>query len=157
MLETMCSFARTTYVHFYGLGGHQDDMVVSDRLTEDLVFPAKAWGFKFYDVFTASAPNFATDGSMTQVPMKSDKVNWSPLHYIGGELFTLEDGERLFRDHESVDTSLEDDFTRSTIFDAIRAGKLTGVTHVIQCRDGNIRPYREGVDVIVPLPEPVTA
>lgn len=153
MLETMCSFEKIAYVHFYGLGGRQDDTVVRNRCTKDLVFPARAWGFDFYDVFTASAPNFAPDGSMTRVPMESDKVNRSSLHYVGGTLYSLEEGERLFHGHESVDASLEDDHKRSTIFDKVREGTCPGVTHVIQCRDCNIRCFREGRDVIVPLPE----
>lgn len=141
-----CQYTRQSFIRFYGLNNHERDVAVTTRDPDQLVIPTKAHSFQFFDVFTA-----VVESESGQVLMKSKEINFSPIGYCGGRLYNLEDGERLFHDHESVDTQLEAMDPPSTIFDAIRQGKFPGVTHVIQRRNGDIRPFRQGVDTIVPV------
>lgn len=151
MLANMTDYEKLTYVRFYGnLESHNRDRLTTDRSTEDLKIPEKAWSFRFYTQYVAQVMDHETQ---KMVGLKSDPVNESPTHFCGGELFTLEDGIRLFAKHESVQ---RDDYEpgggdKWTLFDEIAQGKHPGMTHVILCRDNNIRPFRQGVNVIVPV------
>lgn len=157
-----CTYVVRTLVRFYGMGEHDpaNTVEVADRDPNKIAIPDKAHSFVFYDKVTATVE---LDGRQVALINQDEhvfpfrKLNTSPVHYCGGKLFSLEDGERLFHNHESVDTTMEAMDPPSTIFDEIRKGRLPGVTHVIQCRDGNIRCFRQGENVIVPLPETATA
>lgn len=142
-------FARQEiYLRFYGpnVGPARR---VSDRWVNDLDIPSTAWGFCFYDVFTAQLVNPAE--SKKVIILKSSEENFSPVHYIGGELFTIEDGERVFGAHESVIRYTPDPMDDEwTIFDEVREGKHPTATHVIECRDGNVRLFNEKLNIIVP-------
>lgn len=157
-----CTYTVRNFVRFYGLGecNPQNTTEVSSRDPSKVAIPDKAHSFVFYDEVTATIElggQQVTLVNQNEHVFPFQKLNTSRVHYCGGTLYGLEDGERLFHDHESVDASLEDDHKQSTIFDKIREGMCPGVTHVIQCRDGNIRLFCEGQDLIVPLPEMIPA
>ncbi|MDQ5901862.1 MAG: hypothetical protein QG606_78 [Patescibacteria group bacterium] len=138
------SVRRTQWVRFYGLGQHNPgrDRVVDTRDTDTLVIPEQAHSLQFFNVYSAVVPSEMG----ADVLLTSEKVDLSPIIYCGGTLYSLEDGERLFGDHESVRGEIDED---TTLFDLLRQGAFPGTTHVIRSRDGFIKPFREGMDVIL--------
>ncbi len=147
--QNMCPYHKHTFVRWYGLGRNNParNQLVATRETDGLDIPEQAHSFQFYEVYTA-----AVQVGSCSVLMKSDEMAFSPIYYCGGALFTVAEGERLFAMHDSVifDTGdpMDDEWT---LFDEIREGRHAGVTHVIRRRDGEIKPFRQGMDVLIPL------
>ncbi len=148
MENQQASVRRTQWVRFYGLGQYHPgrDRVVDTRDTETLVIPEQAHSLQFFDIYSAVVPSEIG----ADVLLTSDKVDFSPIIYCGGTLYSIEEGERLFAADASVfrDTGDPQD-DEWTLFDEIHEGRHAGVTHVIQRRDGEIKPFREGMDVIL--------
>lgn len=156
-----CPYTVRTKVHFYGTDKYPATTIeVADRDPNKVVIPDRAYAFVFYDEVTATVE---IHGRLIVLTCQDEqarfgKLNQSATHYCGGQLYSFEDGERLFKQHESV-LPVEEEMgyiSPDDLFDNIRKDKYPDATHVIQCRDGNIRPFRQGTNVIVPLPEMAT-
>jgi len=144
MENQQASVRRTQWVRFYGLGQYHPgrDRVVDTRDTDTLVIPAQAHSLQFFDTYSAVV--LSEIGA--DVPLMSGEVDFSPIIYCGGTLYSIEDGERLFGEHESVRGEVDED---TTLFDLLRLGAFPDTTHVIQRRDGNIKSFRGGKEVIL--------
>lgn len=158
-----CTYQVRTCVHFFGIyNDSKNNIVVEDRDPNKVAIPDKAYAFVFYDEVVAEVKlEIGTVALKNEATVDGRYVGWlnkSSVHYCGGRLFTVAEGERFFREHASAFYGTGDPMDgEDNLFDLIRTGKRPGVTHILQQRNGDITPFCEGVDVIVPLPEPATA
>lgn len=76
------------FAEFLASGVIEDEkqvLRVDSRKVEDLYLPYGIFAFRFFDMVIAQVN---MDGEM--IELRSEPIHWSPLHYFGGTVLTLE-------------------------------------------------------------------
>jgi hypothetical protein len=124
---------KQTFVEFFTGGAFMSESSVKpveDREVESLSIPRWAYGFQYFDVVTATV---MVDG--TEVKLKSERINVSPMHYVGGEVMTLKKIATTVPNSDILVANL----------------KSHRVTRGIRTRLGNWQPFEKG-DINIPVP-----
>jgi len=122
---------RRKYVEFLYPGAFVNETSVEevkDRDIDKLKIPDNAFGFRFFDVLENKT---IVDDEF--VKMTSDRINKSPMHYYGGQVYTKEDVIREVPNNEILLKNME-----SNDWDKI-----------VKTRMGNFQPF-EKTDIFIP-------
>lgn len=117
------NLVRKTYIEFYSPGAFLSESSTREVKTRDLSkikMPKNAFGFRFFDILSASVK----EGSQ-RVLVTSERINVSPMHYYGGKLYTVAELKRKYPNQHTLISNIESN----------------GYKKAIQCRTGNWQPF----------------
>ena len=123
----MSEETRKTYIEFSHPGAFFSEYTtreVEDRDVWKVVMPDDAFAFRFFDIVATTTDD--------KVKLVSSRLNVSPTHYYGGQVFSLAELKRDYPESRTLIANITSEENQKAI----------------RCRTGNWQPF-EATDIFI--------